>query len=96
MPKDWKTVKEVLKVVINSLQSLINEDEEQTEPEVVEKAVAITLPEIRAVLAEVSRNGRTAEVKALLNKYKANKLSEVKEEDYPALMEDAKVMQDAS
>ena len=96
MPKDWKTVKEVLKVVINSLQSLISEDEEQAEPKVIEKAVAITLPEIRAVLAEVSRNGRTAEVKALLNKYKANKLSEVKEEDYPALMEEAKVMQDAS
>ena len=96
MPKDWKTVKEVLKVVINSLQSLINEDEDQAEPEVIEKAVAITLPEIRSVLAEVSRNGRTAEVKALLNKYKANKLSEVKEEDYPALMEDAKVMHDAS
>ena len=93
MAKDWKTIQEVLKGVIETLNSLIDEDKAQEEPE---KAVVITLPEIRAVLANVSRSGKTAEVRNLLKKFNSNKLSEVKVEDYPALMEEAKVLNDAS
>ena len=44
----------------------------------------------RALLAEKSGEGKTKEVKALLNKYDAGKLSGVKPEDYPALMEEAR------
>ena len=93
MAKDWKTIQEVLKGVIETLNSLIDEDKAQEEPET---AVVITLPEIRAVLANVSRSGKTAEVRNLLKKFNSNKLSEVKVEDYPALMEEAKVLNDAS
>ena len=93
MAKDWKTIQELLKGVVETLNSLIDEDKEQATPE---KAVVITLPEIRAVLANVSRSGRTAEVRNLLKKFNSNKLSEVKEEDYPALMKEAKELNDAS
>lgn len=93
MAKDWKTIQEVLKGVIETLNSLIDEDKAQEEPET---AVVITLPEIRAVLANVSRSGKTAEVRNLLKKFNSNKLSEVKVEDYPALMEEAKALNDAS
>ena len=48
-----------------------------------------TIDQVRALLAEKSGEGKTAEVKALLNKYDAGKLSGVKPEDYPALMEEA-------
>ena len=41
------------------------------------------------MLAEKSGQGKTKEVKALLYKYDAGKLSGVKPEDYPALMEEA-------
>ena len=47
------------------------------------------LEDVRALLAEKSGAGKTAEVKALLMKYDAGKLSGVKPEDYPALMEEA-------
>ena len=50
----------------------------------------ITIDQVRAVLAEKSGDGKTAEVKALLYKYDAGKLSGVKPEDYPALLEEAK------
>lgn len=46
----------------------------------------IDLETVRAALAEKSRAGYTAEVRALLNTYGAAKLSEVMQTDYPALL----------
>mgnify|MGYP004449380493 CR=1 FL=1 len=48
------------------------------------------LAEVRALLADVSRSGKTAEVKALLESYGCSKLSEVKPESYEGLMEKAR------
>lgn len=56
-----------------------------------EKAKNITIEDVRPVLADISRNGHTAEVKELLKKYGANKLSEVKTEDLFSLLKDAEV-----
>ena len=50
----------------------------------------ITIDQVRAVLVEKNSQAKTREVKALLYKYDAGKLSNVKPEDYPALMEEAK------
>lgn len=50
----------------------------------------VTIEQVRAVLAEKSGDGKTQAVKALLYKYDAGKLSGVKPEDYPALLEEAK------
>lgn len=52
----------------------------------------LTLEEVRAVLAEKSRAGHTAEVKELLNKHGADKLSEIDPTEYPALLADAEVL----
>ena len=52
----------------------------------------IGIEAVRAVLAEKSRDGKTREVKALLMKYDAGKLSGVKPEDYAALLTEAKVL----
>lgn len=52
----------------------------------------LSLEDVRAKLADLSRSGKTAEVKALIKKYGANKLSEVKPEDYEALLADAEVI----
>lgn len=56
-----------------------------------EKAKLITIEDVRPVLADISRNGHTSEVKELLKKYGANKLSEVKAEDLFSLLKDAEV-----
>ena len=53
---------------------------------------AITLEKVRAVLAEKSHDGYTAEVRGLLQKYGAEKLSGVESKHYAALLKDAEVL----
>ena len=52
----------------------------------------LNLEDVRAVLADKSRKGHTAEVKALLTKHGADKLSEIDPAEYAALLADAEVL----
>lgn len=52
----------------------------------------LTLEEVRAVLAEKSRSGHTEEVRELLAKHGADKLSEIDPAEYAALLAEAKVL----
>ena len=54
----------------------------------------ITLEQVRAVLAEKSRNGHTAQVRLLLEKHGATKLSEIDPAEYAALLAEAEVLGD--
>lgn len=54
-----------------------------------EVAPKVTLEQVRAKLAELTRNGKREQVKALLNEFGANKLSEVPADKYAELMEKA-------
>ena len=56
--------------------------------DILEKETAATpsLEEVRAVLAELSRNGKTAVVRELLQKHGANKLSEINPTEYAAIL----------
>ena len=47
-----------------------------------------TLTEVRGILAEKSRSGKTAQVKELLIKHGADKLSDIKPEEYQSLLAD--------
>lgn len=49
----------------------------------------VTIDDVRAVLAELSQAGKTAQVKELLGQFGAAKLSSVKEEDLKALLDAA-------
>ena len=53
---------------------------------------ALTLEEVRAVLADKSRAGHTAEIRELLKKYGASKLSLVDLKHYEALLREAEVL----
>ena len=64
----------------------------ETEP-LAEKE--LTLEEDRAVLADKSRAGFTEQVKELLKKHGADKLSAVDPAEYKALLADAKVLGNA-
>ncbi len=55
----------------------------------------LTLEQVRAVLADKSRKGHTAEIRDLLQKYGATKLSGVDPANYKALLADAEVLNDA-
>lgn len=52
----------------------------------------LTLEEVRAVLAEKSRSGHTDEVRELLAKHGADKLSEIDPAEYAALLAEAEVL----
>ena len=54
-----------------------------------------TLEEIRALLADKSRSGHSAEVKALISKYGADKLSEVDPSKYPEMFKEAEAIGNA-
>ena len=68
----------------------------QKEPEKREASVpakpAFTFIDVRKLLSEKSRAGHTAEVKALLQKYGADKLSELSENHYAAVVAEAEVL----
>jgi len=49
----------------------------------------ITLEELRSKLASISQSGKHKEVKNLIKKFGAEKLSEIKEEDYEELYKEA-------
>lgn len=51
-----------------------------------------TFAEVRKAFSAKSHAGYTEQVKALISKYGAEKLSGIKEEDYPALMADLEVI----
>jgi hypothetical protein len=71
---------------------------EDTVPPVVEKqpaTLAIKLEDVRTVLAEISRSGKTAQMKELLGMFGASKLSDVNPEDYAALLAAAKEVKNA-
>lgn len=50
----------------------------------------VSLDEVRKVLAEKARDGFTNEIRELLLKRGASKLSEVNQSDYPALLSEVK------
>ena len=56
----------------------------------------LKLEDVRSVLASKSRAGYTAEVRALLQKYGADRLSRIDPANYENLMKDAEVLGDAS
>ena len=96
---ELKRCGEILIGISESLTELLGGDvqqEEKADTGVAEKTGTvqkpITLEEVRAVLAEKSRNGHTAEVRELLIKHGANKLSEIDPAKYPVLLKDAEVL----
>lgn len=56
----------------------------------------LTLEEVRAVLAEKSRKGHTAEIRSLLQKYGADRLSQLDPSYYKSLLAEAEVLKDAT
>ena len=57
---------------------------------------ALKLEDVRAVLADKSRKGHTAEIRSLLQKYGADRLSQLDPSSYKALLADAEVLDDAT
>ena len=65
---------------------------EKSEAPVTPAKPALTLEEVRAVLADKSRAGHTAEIREFLKKYGASKLSLVDPKHYEDLLREAEVL----
>ena len=75
---DIKNINTILKDVIKRLTDLSNSLNEEDEAPVVEAKKKYTLEEVRRVLAELSRDGFTAQVRELLLKHGAKNIEDIK------------------
>lgn len=78
---------EILIGISETLTQMFSSDDSQDKQEKV-----LTLTDVRKVLAEKSRNGHTAQVKELLIKYGADKLSEIDPSKYAELLAEVEVL----
>jgi len=91
---DLRSLADSVQAVAEAIAKATNEPDEIPKPEQSAqekqpKEKQVTLEEVRAVLAEKSHDGFTAEVRALLQKYGASRLSEIDPGKYAALLADA-------
>ena len=87
-----KELSEALTSIIEHAQGILDEAEHiramLSQPEEPD-AKAYTLTEVRAKLTALSTSGHRAEVRELLTRYGAQKLTEINPANYTALMADA-------
>ena len=91
---ELRSVAQSLNTVADSLTSLFSGSQPRTsvQPESKPTSKPLTLEDVRAVLAEKSRNGHTAKIRKLLEKHGAAKLSEIDPKKYAALLAEAEVL----
>lgn len=84
--------------VANTITVLADISKSAAEPEYEElplpdePEVTVTFEELRAVMADKVHDGKRDEIKVLLRKYKAEKLSDVDPKNYAALKAEAEVL----
>lgn len=89
-------VVEDLRNLANSIEALTESTDEQHDAgveEVIEPATKISFEDLRAVLATLTRDGKQKEVKELITKYGAKKLSDVPDDKYQELLNEARKIQ---
>ena len=99
-----RDVVEDIRSLADSLQALANafagddvadESLATTVEPAAKPPITVTLEQVRAVLAEKSHDGLTEQVRGLLQKYGAQKLSAIASDRYADLLRDAKELNDA-
>lgn len=93
--EELRNAAQALGAAAESLTALFSAGGEQMQSASAPEPV-VTLEEVRAVLADKSRAGFTAQIRSLLQKYGADKLSGVDPANYKALLADAEGLTDAT
>ena len=89
--KDLRSAAAAINDVANTLAEMFSGDPhtgDDAEPAAPAEPT-LTLEQVRAVLADKSRNGFTAQIRSLLQKYGAAKLSGIDPKNYEALVAEA-------
>ena len=93
--KDLRSAATTINEVANTLAEMFSTaSADETLDAAVSAEPQLTLEQVRAVLADKSRMGFTAEIRALLQKYGAAKLSGIDPANYKALVAHAEVLGD--
>jgi uncharacterized membrane protein (UPF0182 family) len=87
---ELRSAAQSLNSVADSLTALFSGSQPETSVQPTSKP--LTLEDVRAVLAEKSRNGHTTKIRELLEKHGAAKLSEIDPKKYAALLAEAEVL----
>ncbi len=91
--EDIRSLADSLQAVCTVVTGGLPVQEAELQEEAEEKALPeITLEQVRGVLAEKSRGGHTAEVRAIIQKYGADRLSAISPGDYAAILKEAEVL----
>ena len=94
--KDLRSAVATINEVANTLADMFSTTADEAPDAATPAEPQLTLEQVRAVLADKSRNGHTAEIRSLLQKYGAAKLSGIDPANYKALLADAEVLTDAT
>lgn len=90
LAKTMKSLSDIVKEISESYRDNDLNDDIKSEATKNDKAEnKVTLEDVRAVLAKLSQHGKTKDVKELITKYGASKLSEVDESKYMELLKEA-------
>ena len=90
--QDLRSLSDSVQAVCDAVTEGLSEGEQPKAIEakpVKEEKPSISLEQVRSVLAEKSQAGHTAEVRAIIGKYGASRLSEIDAKDYAAVLKDA-------
>lgn len=90
--KVYSQLAEGFELLAAGYRSLAEQGAEATPEAAPEPTKKITIEQVRAVMSAKSDEGKTAQVKALLMKYDAGKLSGVKPEDYADLLREVEAL----
>ena len=99
--KRWLDVVEDLRHLADSLEFLVagmasdevpTQQANESKPTKSKETPKVTLEQVRGVLASKSQEGKTTEVRDLIQKYGASKLSEVDEKYFAGLPKEAEAL----
>ena len=92
--KDLRTAAATINDVANTLAEMFSGDPHMggVDDSAAPAKPALTLEQVRAILADKSRKGFTAQIRSLLQKYGAAKLSGIDPANYEALLAEVEVL----
>ncbi len=88
---DMRSLANSIQAVCDAMESDEQPDAEEVKEE-AKKAPEITLEKVRGILADKSRAGHTDKVRAIIEKYGAERLSDINQKDYAAIIKEAEVL----
>lgn len=94
--KDLRSAAATINEVANTLAEMFSTTDDEAHDAATPAEPQLTLEQVRAVLADKSRMGFTAEIRSLLQKYGAAKLSGIDPAHYKVLVAEAEVLGDGN